>query len=735
MTTIKRMPVSLGLLLALCALAASVAQAGDWPAWRGPNQNGVSDETGLVSSWSPEGENLLWSAPWTGRSTPVVFDGRVCVNGRVGEGIERQEIVGCFDAETGKQLWEHRFNVYNTTVPFNRVGWASPVGDLETGYLYAHGVAGQLYAYDREGKIVWSYFLTEEVGHASGYGGRTQTPLVFGDLLVLSFVSGGWGEQAPPRHRYFAFDKRNGDLIWVATPGNFPYDMNTQSAPVTATIGGRAVLVTGDADGHVYGLDIAAGGEKLWQFQLSKRGLNSTVVVDGETVYASHSEENIDEPTMGRVVAFKGTGSGDITRSNEIWRNPLSAGFPSPALHGGRLYVIDNSANLHALDAATGKTLWQHHVGTVGKASPVWADGKLYVPETNGLFHILKPGKQGCEQLDQDKLTMPDGRYAEIYGSPAIADGRVYFTTEAGVYALGSKDAKPARAKAKPKPDKPRPGGKPAAERVFVAPYDLTLSSGDSVRLRVVALDSAGRLLPVPNVRWSVSGVQGSVDAGGRFSAKAERPQVGKIEVKVGDLTATARVRVYPELPWSFDFEDLAADKHPADWIGAARKFVGGEFEGRKVLVQPSRDRGLQRGFTFFGPQQLSNYTVEVEARGHQQGRRRPDLGVIANGYTLDLQGNHQRVQIRSWASEYRMAQQVDFPWEMDTWYKLKLRVDVKQDKALVRGKVWKAADPEPAAWTLTVEDPLPIESGSPGLIGYAPADVYYDNLKVTVNE
>ncbi len=81
------------------------------------------------------------------------------------------------------------------------------------------------------------------------------------------------------------------------------------------------------------------------------------------------------------------------------------------------------------------------------------------------------------------------------------------------------------------------------------------------------------------------------------------------------------------------------------------------------------------------------------------------------------------------------MAQQVDFPWEMDTWYKLKLRVDVKQDKALVRGKVWKAADPEPAAWTLTVEDPLPIESGSPGLIGYAPADVYYDNLKVTVNE
>ena len=106
-----------GLVLALAAPAA----AQDWPSWRGRHQTGVSHETGLVSSWSPEGENLIWSAPWVGRSTPAVFDGRVCANGRTGGGIDEQEIVACWNAETGAKLWEHTFSVTNTTVPFNRL--------------------------------------------------------------------------------------------------------------------------------------------------------------------------------------------------------------------------------------------------------------------------------------------------------------------------------------------------------------------------------------------------------------------------------------------------------------------------------------------------------------------------------------------------------------------------------------------------------------------------------------
>ena len=80
------------------------------------------------------------------------------------------------------------------------------------------------------------------------------------------------------------------------------------------------------------------------------------------------------------------------------------------------------------------------------------------------------------------------------------------------------------------------------------------------------------------------------------------------------------------------------------------------------------------------------------------------------------------------------MASQVDFPWEPDVWYRMVMRVEVTGQRALIKGKVWKKGEPEPADWTITVEDPLPIRGGSPGLIGYSPADVYYDNIKITEN-
>ena len=116
-------------LLLLFQPAAGPLMAAEWPAWRGPGQNGVSPETGLISQWSTAGENLVWHADLVGRSTPAVFDGRACANGRVGQGLHKQEIVVCFDAGSGKKLWEQRLDVYLSTVPFNRVGWASVVGD------------------------------------------------------------------------------------------------------------------------------------------------------------------------------------------------------------------------------------------------------------------------------------------------------------------------------------------------------------------------------------------------------------------------------------------------------------------------------------------------------------------------------------------------------------------------------------------------------------------------------
>ena len=186
----RRLAVAATALAIAAAGGAGRAAAADWPDWRGPRRDGTSPETGLVATWSPAGEHLIWRADFVGRSTPVVFAGRVCATGQTGEDKTREEAAACFDASSGEKLWERRFPVYHTTVPWNRVGWANPVADPETGYLYVQGVAGLLICLDsRDGRTVWSRPLLEELGFMEGYGNRTQTPIVNEDRLIVTFAS------------------------------------------------------------------------------------------------------------------------------------------------------------------------------------------------------------------------------------------------------------------------------------------------------------------------------------------------------------------------------------------------------------------------------------------------------------------------------------------------------------------------------------------------------------------
>jgi hypothetical protein len=194
-------------------------------------------------------------------------------------------------------------------------------------------------------------------------------------------------------------------------------------------------------------------------------------------------------------------------------------------------------------------------------------------------------------------------------------------------------------------------------------------------------------------------------------------------------------VRVVAGLPWSENFESMEDGKSPSHWIGAAGKFVVAERDGGKVLRKAPRERGLNRSALYMGPSSLSNYTIQADVLATKEGRRRADVGLIAGGYTLDLMGAHQKLQIRSWAAELRMAEEMPFEWETDTWYRMKLMVENGPEKAVIRGKVWPRDEPEPAAWTMTAEDPLPIQGGSPGLVAYTPVDAFYDNLLVMVNE
>src|SRR4029453_1128084 len=387
--------------------------------------------------------------------------------------------------------------------------------------------------------------LGEDFGLLTTHGGRTVSPIIDGDLVIVSGVTFQWGQHGRGAHRFMAFDKKTGETVYVSAPGGRPYD-TTYAPPVIVNVNGTRLLIQGASDGVVHAIKPQTG-EMVWKYEISKRGINTGVAVHGTTAILTHSEENLESSEMGMMVAVDAASKGGIKKEQVKWQTfGWQGGFSSPVLDGDRLYQLDNSANLAAFDVNTGKQLWLKNLGTIQKSSPVLADGKLYVGTENGKFFILKPSATGCAILDEDQLgteAVPE----KVIGSVAVSDGRVFMVSEAGLYCIGKKKVTDTRKTDVAPPIPPAASG--PATWVQVVPTELILKPGDKVNFRARLFNAQGEFLrEEPAATWSLDQLKGTV-ANGQFTAANDAiTQAGLVKATVEGVSGTASVRVFPPL-------------------------------------------------------------------------------------------------------------------------------------------------------------------------------------------
>lgn len=736
------------LAMTLAADGLAVAQEGapklkatDWYHWRGPQQNGQSLETELPTSFSIEGENLLWrKEEFATRSTPVVINGRVYVVCRhEAETNKEAEKTVCINAETGEKIWESIHNIYLSDAPAERVGWASVVGDPETDRVYVLGLGCTFQCLDgKTGKLIWEHSMLEEYGMLSTYGGRTNFPVVYEDMVIISGVNTGWDQTAVPTHRFLALDKNTGAAIWTMSTRPRPED-TTYSTPIFTVLNGQAAMVLGAADGAIYALQPRTG-KVIWKYQASPRGMNIAPLVENGIVYMGHGEQNeSDRTVLGAVFAIDGNTSGDIPEEKLLWKVPKrTVSRSSPVRVGERIYYIEDGAALFGVNAKTGAIEVEKKLGRIMFGSPVVSEGKLYIAENTGRIWCLEPTETEIKVVGQTRLN--DG--SEIFGSFAISNGRIYLPTNKALLCIGvPKPQVPADLKLPEAPAEPAVTDTQIAH-IQLCPVEMLVQPGSKAKLQVRGYNALGQYIRlVPEATVAVDGT-GSVAEDQVYLAGETPTGSGvKLEATFGELKSTARARVIPPLPWVFDFEDK---KVPMHWIGMAYRHQPAELPdgAGNGLVKISTIPKGTRSQGFLGLPKFHDYTVQgefyaMDTKNKVPTTKLPDMGVVAQRYTLALEGS-QRLQLRSWVSllEQRFAVTIPYEWQPKTWYVIKLRAETAEGKAILKGKVWKKGEAEPEAWTIQGEDLTPNLQGSPGLFGNSTdAEFYVDNVTVTANE
>lgn len=424
--------VCLSVFLAVVAGAAS-ARGENWPQWRGARHDGISLEKTVPVKFG-KNENLAWQLPLPNRagSTPVVWDDHIFLTSPA---EDNDALLLVCVSTAGKVLWQKEMGKGNHNVRDREGNYASPSPSTDGKHVWAFLGTAVLGCYDFDGNEIWKFDVPERYGKLDIAFGMTSTPVLDGDRLYLQLIHGE-GNPKTQEALVVCLDKSTGSEIWKQSRPSEARGENEHSyaSPTLYRDGSQAFLLTHGADYIIaHSLD---DGHELWRcgglqpdkYDPTLRLVSSPVAVPGLIVAPSAKG--------GRLVAIRPGGSGDITNdpNYKLWSFAPTPDVPSPLIVDGLVYLFRESSVLICLDAKTGAKQYEQRVmpSDGNRASPVYANGNIYLAGRNGTITVVKAGRK-LEQVWQTSLD------DNLTSSPAIANGRLYLRTNKALWAFGPK--------------------------------------------------------------------------------------------------------------------------------------------------------------------------------------------------------------------------------------------------------------------------------------------------------
>src|SRR6185503_7252790 len=367
-------------VVTLLFISFAVARAQNWPQWRGPSLNGVSNEKNLPVKCTGE-ENVSWKVPMPGYSgsTPIIWRDRIFLNVADGDNL----FLWCLNKTNGEVLWKKPPGGGNVKMRKQNMSSPSPVTDGKNVFVMTG--TGILKGFDFAGKELWSRDIQKDYGAFGQNWGYASSPLLLEDALVVQVLH---GMKTDDPSYVLRIDKKTGKTVWrVERPTNAIRESpDSYTTPALLKYGSTTEIVLTGGD-VVTGHD-AATGKELWRAD----GLNpgndanyrivASPVVHGELIIA---------PTRERpMLVLKAGGRGDITKTHVLWSFGNGPDVPTPVTDGTHLYVINDRGLMFCLDAKTGAEIYGRQRLRPGtySGSPVLADGKIYVTNEDGVTSV-----------------------------------------------------------------------------------------------------------------------------------------------------------------------------------------------------------------------------------------------------------------------------------------------------------------------------------------------------------